>query len=71
MVGMFVLMKYGMSWNFGHLESKTRSLGQIKEMHCGLSRSHISVTVDLKIGPNIFLDETLNKFEFGSAGVIN
>ena len=65
---MFVLIKYSNSLNFGKLWSKTRSLGQIKEIPCGHSREHMSCSIDLKIGRNVCLDKISNKFEFGSPG---
>ena len=46
--------------------SKTRSLGQFKEILCGRSRGHISCSLDLKIGQNICLDKISNAFKFGS-----
>ena len=49
-----------MSSNLGHLGSKTRSLGQIKEIPCGGSGGHISCSVDLKIGRNVCLDDHIS-----------
>ena len=55
----------------GDQGSKTRSLGQIKEIPCGPSRCHISCLIHLKISQNVCLNETLNGLEFASLGVIN
>ena len=44
-----------MSSNLGHLGSKIRSLGQIKEIPCGRSRGHSSCSFDLKIGQNVLM----------------
>ena len=66
----------------GHLVTKTRSLGlikevpcgaigQMKELPCGCSRDNISCPNDLKIIQNVFLVKTLDEFEFGSPTVIN
>ena len=53
-----------MSWNVGHLGSKTSSLSQIKEIPCGHCRGLISCSNDLKIGQNVCCDETLDSFGF-------
>ena len=37
---MFILMKSGLGLYLGHLESGTRSLGQIIEKHCVDNRGH-------------------------------
>ena len=62
-------MKYCKSSNFGQLGSKTRSLGQMKEIHCGRSRYHKSCSIDMKIGQNFSLDKISGEFEFESPGV--
>ena len=58
-------MKSQWSLNLGHLGSRTRSLGQIKEIPCGHSRGNISCSIDLEIGQNAYLDEMLDESEFG------
>ena len=60
-----------MSLNLGHLGSKTRSLGQIKEIFCGRCRGHISHTIDLEISQDVCFDKIFDEFEFESPGVIN
>ena len=57
------------SLNLGHLGSKTRSLGQIKEIPCGCFRGHISCSFDLKTGQNVCPDQILDEFEFWSPGI--
>ena len=47
------------------------SLGQIKEIPCGHSRGYISCSIDLESGQNVCLDETSDKFEYGSSWLIN
>ena len=71
LVRMFVLIKSRISLNLGHLGSKTRSLGQIKEIPCGRSRGPISHSVDLKIGQNVCLDENSDECEFGLPDIKN
>ena len=60
-----------MSMNLDHLGPKTRSLCQIKEIPCLHSRGHISCSIDLKIGQNIYLDKIFDEIEFGSPWVKN
>ena len=60
-----------MSLNLGHLGSKTRSLGQIKEIPFGHSRGHIFCSIDLKIFQNVCLDEISDELELRSPGVKN
>ena len=50
----------------GHVESKTRSLGQILEKPCVRSRCHIFSTIIMKLGQNVCLDKILDAFENGS-----
>ena len=59
-----ILMESRMSSNVGHLDSKTRSIGQIKEILCGRSRGHISCSIDRKIGENVCLHEISYSFGF-------
>ena len=59
-------MKAQMRPNLGHLGSKTRSLGKIKEIPCGCCIG--SCSIDLKISQNVCLDEILDKFELGHLG---
>ena len=54
-----------MSLNLVDLGSKTRSLGQVKEIPCGCSRSHISCSIDLKFSQNVCLDEISVSLNFG------
>ena len=63
---MFFLKTSQMSLNFGHLGSKTRPLGQIKEIPCWCSRGHNSCLIDLKISQDVCLDEISDKCKFGS-----
>ena len=65
LVRMFVLIKSKRTSNLGYLESKTRSRGQIKEIPCEGCRGHMSCSIDLKIGQNVFLNEILDEFEVG------
>ena len=60
-----------MSSNVGHFGTKNNSLDQIKDIPCGRSRGNLSFSIDLNIGPNICLGETLDMFEFVSPGVVN
>ena len=53
---------------FGHLASKTKSLGQIKEIPCGCSRGHISRSIDLKTGQIVCLNETRMSVSLGYLG---
>ena len=55
-------------FEFGSHGSKTRPLGQNKEMPCGRCTDLISHQTALKIGQNICLNETLDESEFGSLG---
>ena len=55
----------------GHVGSKTRSLGQIFEIHCECSRGHIFSLIIIKIDQNFYLDEISDKYEYGSYLVKN
>ena len=50
----------------GHVESKTRLLGQILEKSCVHSRGHIFGQIIMKLGQNVCLDEISDKAENGS-----
>ena len=54
------------SLNFGHQGSKTRSLGQIKEIPSGHPRGYISCSTDLKTGQNDSPGKIPKDSEFGS-----
>ena len=62
-------MKSGTSSKFGHVESKTRSLGQILEKPCVRSRGHIISPILKKLGQNVCLDKISDEFKIGSCGV--
>ena len=47
----------------GHVESRTKSLGQILEQPCVRSRGHIFSLIILKLGQNVCLDEISDEFE--------
>ena len=68
MVQMFVLIKSWTSLKFGHMGSKTRSLGQMLEKPCVRSRGHIFSPILMKLGQNVCLDEISGDFEIGSCG---
>ena len=59
----------------GHVESKTRSLGQILEKPCVRSRGHILsrilMGILMEVGQNVCLDDISDEFENGSRGVKN
>ena len=54
-----------------HVESKTRSLGQILEKFCVRSRGHIFSPFIMKLGQNVCLDKISDVFENGSCRVKN
>ena len=56
-MGMFVVMISRLSSNLGHVGSKTRSVGQIKEKSCFHSRGHIFDPVSMKLSQNDRLDD--------------
>ena len=68
---MFVLTKSRTSLQFGHVGSKTRSLGQILEKPCVCCRGHIFSQILVKCGENVCLDKISNKIEIGLCGVKN
>ena len=47
----------------GHVESKTRSLGQILEKPCVRCRGHIFSPIIIKLGQNVSLAEISDDFE--------
>ena len=55
----------------GHVESETRSLGQILEKPCVCSRGHIFSPIIMKLGQNVCLDVILDEFENRSFRVKN
>ena len=65
---MFVLIKSRTSVKIGHVGSKTRSLGQILELPCVLSRGHNFSPIIMKLRQNVCLDEILDKCENGHVG---
>ena len=60
---MFFLMISRPGSNLGHVESETRSPGQIKEKPCGHSRGHVFHWIFMKIDMHVLLDDFLLKFE--------
>ena len=68
---MFVVMMSRSSLNLGHVGSKTRSVGQIKEKSCLPSRGHIFDPVFMKLGENVCLNDVWVQFGSGSCGVKN
>ena len=68
---MFVLMKPLSGSNMGHVESKTRSVGQIIEKPSEHNAGHIIHPVIMKICQNVCLDETSVKFQYGSCCIKN
>ena len=64
-------MKSRSSSNMGHVGSKTRSVGQIKEKPCEHSRGHSFGPIFIKLAPNDHLDNISSKFEYGSCPVKN
>ena len=57
--------------NMGHVGSKTRSVGQLKEKQCEHSRGHSFSPIIIKLAQNDHLDNTLVKFEHGLCRVKN
>ena len=57
LVDMIVYIKSRSSLNMGHVGSKTRSVGQIKEKPCLHSRSHIYDPIFMKLNQNVCLDD--------------
>ena len=68
---MFVLVMSRSSSKLGHMESKLRSVGQIKEKCCLHSRGHIYDPIIMNFGQNVCLDDVYVEFDTGSRGVKN
>ena len=68
MVRMFVLMKSQTCSKIGYVGSKSRSLVQILEKHCVLSRGHIFSLIIMKLGQHICLDKISDEFENSLCG---
>ena len=60
---MFVLIKSRTSSKFGHVGSKTRSLGQILEKSCVRYRGHIFSPILMKFSKNVCPNDILDQFE--------
>ena len=60
---MIILTISHSSSNLGLVRSKSRSVGQIIEKPCGLSRSHSFGGIFIKLAQNDHLDNILVKFE--------
>ena len=58
-----------MGSRMGHVGSKTRSLGKIRERYCVCSRDKIFNPIIMKLGRNDCLDEILDELENGSRRV--
>ena len=68
-LGQKVCLESRTSSKVGHIESKTRSLGQILEIPCVHSRVQIFSHIFMEVGHNVSLDEISNTFENMSCGV--
>ena len=68
---MFVLMTSQKSLKITHLESKTRSVGQILEKKCVHSRDLFLVQILIKLAQNVCLDDFYDEYENGSFQVKN
>ena len=68
---MFDLMKSQRIPKMGHVESKTKSLGQILEKPCVRSRGHIFSPIIMKLGKNVCVDEISGELENRSCEVKN
>ena len=62
-------MKSRTSLKMGHVESKTRPLGQILEKRCARSRGHIFSPIIMKLCRNVCLDKISDQFEKWSCQV--
>ena len=60
---MFALVISWMSLKIGHVESKSRSLGQILEKPCVRCRGHIFSLIVLKFSKNVCPNDILDQFE--------
>ena len=52
----------------GHFGLKTRSQGQMLEKPCVNSRGHIFSPIIMKLGQNVFLDESRTSSKMGHVG---
>ena len=68
---MFVLIKSRTNMEIGHVQSKTRSLGQNLEKPFVPSRGHIFSPIVMKHHQNVCLDENSEEFKNRSCGVKN
>jgi hypothetical protein len=68
---MTILMISRSSLNLGHVQSRSRSQGQILKNFCLHSNSHILDSNLFKLDQNDCLDDSLVKYESGSCGVKN
>ena len=60
-----------MSLKMGHVRSKTRSLGQILEKHCVLSKDLILGQILIELSQNVCLDNFWDEYENGSCQIEN
>ena len=68
---MVILTISRLSSNMGHVESKTRSVGQIIEKHCEHSRGHRFGPIIIKLAQNDYFNNISVTFEYGSCRVKN
>ena len=68
---MIILTISRLSSNMGHVGSKTRSVGQLKEKPCEHSRGHSFGPIIIKLAQNDHLDNISVKFEYRSCRVKN
>ena len=68
LIRMFALMISRMSLKMDHVKSKTRSLGQILEKPCVLSRGHIFSLIIMKLDQNVFLMKSRTSLKIGHVG---
>ena len=63
---MFISIKCRSLSKLGHVQLKTRSLGQIIEKPCKHSRGHIFCLIFMKLGQNVHLNQIQVKCKSGS-----
>ena len=68
---MIILTKSRLTSNMGHVGSKTRSVGQLKEKSCEHSRGHSFGPIIIKLAQNDHLDNISVKFKYRSCPVKN
>ena len=68
---MIILTISRSSSNMGHVGSKTRSVGQLKEKPCEHSRGHSFGRIIIKLAQNDHLDNISVKVEYGSCRIKN